>query len=123
MGVKVISTHILVESPAGESDGDFCSAVELMVVAVYGHRPDWLQFSAGRRFVRAQLQYREFACTAGSVGGRLMQHARSVGHFQRAVIYRADEDGVERAFEIRAGVETQFSPNELQLDTARNREL
>jgi hypothetical protein len=44
-----------------------------------------------------------------------MQRARRDGGFQRAIIYRADEDGVARAFEIRAGEQTEFSPDELHV--------
>lgn len=115
MGIRVISSHILVESRAVETDEQFSCIIEAMVVAVYGHRPDWLQFSAGRRFVRAHHHFREFVCLAGSVVFRLMRHARRIGDFQRAIIYRVEDDGVERAFEIHAGVETEFNPDELQI--------
>jgi hypothetical protein len=115
MGAHVISSYILVESPAAESDGDFCATIEGMVQQAYGHRPDWLQFSAGVRFVHSGQHFREFACIAGSVSLFLIQHARRDGGFQRAIIYRADDDGVARAFEIRTGEQTEFSPDELHV--------
>lgn len=50
-------------------------------------------------------------------GGECFAYAHATrvprGGFQRAIIYRADEDGVVRAFEIRAGEEMEFSPDEL----------
>ena len=115
MSAHVISSHILVESPAAESDAEFCAAIESMVLQAYGRRPDWLQFSAGVRFVRRSQHFREFACIAGSVSLFLMQRACRDGGFQRAIIYRADDDGIARAFEIRAGEQTEFSPNELHV--------
>ncbi|MDB6032562.1 MAG: hypothetical protein JWM16_2900 [Verrucomicrobiales bacterium] len=113
MGVHVISSHILVESSAAESDTEFCAEIERLFLQAYGHRPDSWRFSAGVRFLRGGQHFREFACIAGSVSLFLMQRARRNGGFQRAIIYRADEDSVARAFEIRAGEQTEFSPDEL----------
>ena len=115
MATHVIISDILVESPATESDEEFCAAIESMVRQAYGRRPDWLQFSAGIRFVRSGQHFREFACIAGSVSLFLMQRARRDGGFQRAIIYRVDDDGVARAFEIRVGEQTEFSPDELHV--------
>jgi hypothetical protein len=92
----------------------FCEAAEDMIQQSYGHRPDWLQFSAGARFVRGGIYFREFVCFAGSVALFLMRRADSDGGFQRVIIYRADNDGVARAYEIRAGAKIEFSPDELQ---------
>lgn len=116
MGVQVISSHILVESPTAESDEQFCAAIESMVIQAYGHRPDWLRFTAGARFVRGSRHFREFACSAGSVSLCLMQRARRDGGFERAIVYRADDDGVARTFEISTGKQIEFSPDELQAD-------
>ncbi len=116
MGVQVISSHILVESPRGESDEQFCAGIESMVLKAYGHRPDWLRFSAGARFVRGTRHFREFACFAGSVSLFLMQRARRGEGFERAIVYRAEDDGAARAFEICAGKQVEFSPDELQAD-------
>ena len=114
MGVQVISSHILVESPASETDEQFCAAIEGMVLQAYGHRPDWLQFAAGAPFIAGDRRFREFACFAGSVGLFLMQRARRGGGFERGIIYRADDEGTARTYEIRGGLETEFSPHELQ---------
>src|SRR5258706_2053732 len=116
MGVHVISSHILVESPAGETDEQFCATIESMVLQAYGHRPDWLQFSAGNRFVRGGRHFREFACMAGSVALMLMQRAGRDRGFERAIIYRAEDDGVACVYEIRVGEQTEFSPDELHAD-------
>ena len=48
MGVRGISSCILIESPASESDEQFCDAVESMVHRAYGHRPKWSRFSAAQ---------------------------------------------------------------------------
>lgn len=113
MSAKVINSHILLESRAEEDDQHFQDVVEKIVVDIYGHRPDWLKFSPGKRFARSGAAYREFVCIAGSVALRIMQRA-SRGELARAVIYRADVDGVERTYEIRAGRETEFSPEDLK---------
>ena len=63
-------------------------------------RPDWLRFLAGTRFVRGGVQFRVFACFAGSVALMLMQRARRDAGFQRVIIYRADNDNVPRAYRI-----------------------
>ena len=114
MGVQVISSHILVESPASETDDQFCAAIESMVLQAYGHRPDWLQFTAGARFTSGDRHFREFACFAGSVALFLMQRARRDGGFERGIIYRPDDEGAARAYEICHGLETEFPPHELQ---------
>lgn len=111
--MKVIGSHILVESRTAETDEEFCMAMESMVHEVYGHRPRWLEFSAGTRFVRGDRYFREFVCMAGSVALFLMQRARRDGGFKRAIIYRADEGRIARAYEICGGTETGFSPDEL----------
>jgi hypothetical protein len=36
--------------------------------------------------------------------------------FERAIVYRADDDGVARTFEISTGKQMEFSPDELQAD-------
>ena len=116
MSIGVISTHILVESSEVETDEQFCAAIESMILQTYGHRPDWLRFSAGVRFVFGERHFREFVCIAGSVSLMLMQRAKRDSGFSRAIICRADYDGVPRAFEIRAGVENEhFSQDELQV--------
>jgi len=115
MGVLGISSYILVESPADESDEPFCAAIESMVHLAYGHRPDWLRFSAGKRFVYGDRYFREFACIAGSVSLCLMQRARREDGFHRAILYRADDEGVARHFEIRACEETELNPDELHV--------
>jgi hypothetical protein len=113
MSVKFIEKHLLIESPSGESEGDFRAAIERMLLTVYGQRPDWLQFSAGERFVRAGRHFREFVCVAGSVSLMLMQRARQAPGFHRSIIYQADDEGTARAYEIHAGEETPFVPSEL----------
>ena len=85
-----------------------------MVLQAYGHRPDWLRFTAGARFVCGCRHFREFACIAGSVSLFLMQRARRDGGFQRAIIFRAEDDEVPRAYEIREGEQRVFAPDELQ---------
>lgn len=110
----VISTHILVESPQAESDEQFCAAIENMVLQTYGRRPDWLRFSVGARFAHDGRCFREFACMAGSVAMILMSRAKREGGFPRSIIYRADDDATTHAYEIRSGVETEFSPDELK---------
>lgn len=114
MSIKIISSHILIESPEKETNQEFSSVTEAMVIAAYGQRPEWLRFSAGARFVRASRHFREFVCIAGSVSLFLMQYVRRSSNFQRAIIYRAEENGVGRAYEIRAGMETDFNPDELR---------
>jgi hypothetical protein len=108
-----MSSHLLVESSEAEGDEQFCATIEQMVQQTYGHRPDWLRFSAGARFARGGRHFREFVCMAGSVSLMLMQRARRNGGFTRAIIYRGDDDGVGRAYEIRAGAQSEFSPDEL----------
>ena len=114
MGIDIIGSHILIESPQAESDAQFCEAVESMIQQAYGHRPEWLQFSAGARLVHGGLYFREFVCFAGSVALFLMRHATSGSGFQRAIIYRAENDGVARVYEIRAGEKHDFCPDELR---------
>jgi hypothetical protein len=84
------------------------------MLGIYPHRPNWLRFSPGKRFARGDAFYREFVCIAGSVSLRLMAQARRESGLSRAIIYRADVDGVEEAFEIRAGRENKFSPRKLR---------
>ncbi len=113
MSVKGISSHILIETGADETDPQFSEALDRIVVDIYGHRPDWLRFSPGKRFKRGDAAFREFVCMAGSVALRIMQRA-SRDELSRAIIYRADADGVERTYEVRAGQETEFSADELR---------
>lgn len=113
MGVDVISNHILIESPKAESDELFCAAIEEMIVQSYGHRPDWLQFSAGDRFSWAGEHFREFVCAAGSVSLFLMRRAKQDNGFTRGIIIRADNGGVPRTYEIKAGVEMELKPSEI----------
>jgi hypothetical protein len=113
MGALIISRHILIESPPAETDEQFSTAIEDMVLQSYPRRPDWLRFTVGDRFDRRGRQFREFVCMAGSVQLCLMQRARREGGFQRAIIYRGDDDGIPRAYEIRAGRQTEFAPDEL----------
>ena len=115
MSIGIISSHILVESSEAESDAQFCAAIDSMICQTYGHKPDWLQFSAGARFDFGERHFREMVCIAGSVALMLMQRAQKDGGFTRAIIYRADYDKVPRAFEIRAGVQTEFRPDELHV--------
>lgn len=113
MGVDIVSTHLLIESPKMETDAQFCEVAEGMIQQTYGHRPDWLQFSAGARFVRCGVYFREFVCIAGSVALFLTQRASRDGGFPRAIICRADNDAVAKAYEIRDGMKNEFSPDEL----------
>ena len=113
MGIDVISSHILVESTEAETDEEFCGALESMILQTYSHRPDWLQFSAGARFVLAGRHFREFACFAGSVSLTLIQRAERDGGFERSIVVRADNDGAARVYEIRAGRRRDFSSYEL----------
>jgi len=113
MSIFVINNYILVESSEAESDEQFCATIESMVHQTCGHRPDWLRFSAGVRFVCDGRHFRELDCIAGSVSLMLMQRARRDGGFTRAIIYRADYDGIAGVYEIRAGVKCEFSPDEL----------
>ena len=114
MGVDIISTHILIESAKDETDEDFCRAVEAMIQQTYGRRPNWLQFCAGARYVHGGTYFREFVCFAGSVSGFLQLRAERGEGLSRALIYRAENDGVARAYEIRGGTKSEFCPNELQ---------
>lgn len=139
MGIDIISTHLLIESPKDESDVQFCEAVESMILQTYGHRPHGLKFSAGARFVRNGIYFREMVCFAGSVAGLMVWRAGGYGvypasdtpsgfppvygkgayceydfRFPRAIIERADNDGVTKAFEIRDGVKQDFCPDELK---------
>jgi len=114
VSAKIISSHILIESGVQETDQQFSDALNRVVIDVYGHRPDWLSFSPGRRFVRGDAYFREFVCIAGSVALRVMQRARREDGLSRAIVYRADVDGIERTYEIRAGQETEFLPDELR---------
>ena len=43
----------------------------------------------------------------------LQFRAKRDGGIQRAIIYRMERDGIHHAYEIRHGVETEFSPGEL----------
>jgi hypothetical protein len=113
MSAKIIGSHILLESGVEEDDEQFRDAIERIVLDIYGHRPDWLKFSPGKRFARGGVTFREFVCMAGSVALRITQRA-SRGELSRAVIYRADVDGVVRTYEIRAGHETEFCPDDLK---------
>ena len=116
MSCGVISTHILVESPEGETDEQFCAAIDSMILQTYSRRPDWLEFSTGTRFVFGGRHFREFVCYAGSVSLMLMQRAKRDGGFTRAIVCRADYDGVPHVFEIRAGTESQhFGAGELHV--------
>ena len=114
MGVQVISSHILVESPASETDEQFCAAIECMVLQAYGHQPDWLRFTAGAASTVGDRHFRELVCFAGSVALFLMQRARRDGGFERGIIYRADAEGKAKAYEIRKGLEREFPPHELK---------
>ena len=116
MSIGVISTHILVESSEAEADEQFCAAIESMILQTYSRRPEWLQFSAGARFIFGGRHFREFVCYAGSVSLMLMQRAKRDGGFTRAIVCRADYDGVPHAFEIRDGTESRhFSADELHV--------
>jgi hypothetical protein len=108
MSAKVINSHILLESSVGEGDAQFKDAVEKIVVDTYGHRPERLKFSPGKRYARSGVAFREFVCMAGSVALAIIQRA-SRGELARAVIYRADVDGVVRTYEIRAGTKPSFA--------------
>jgi hypothetical protein len=114
MGVLTLSSFILIESPPFETDDQFRTAVESMLSEVYTRRPDWLNFSPGKRFVRGTNHFREFACYAGSCAGLMMQRAQRQGGLPRAIIFRADDEGTPKAFEIRDGTQSEFPPNELQ---------
>jgi len=113
MSAKSISSHILLESSFDEGDEQFKDVVEKIMVDIYGHRPDWLKFSPGKRFAWGGVAFREFVCMAGSVALGIIFRANR-GELARAVIYRADVDGVERTYEIRAGHETEFCPDDLK---------
>ena len=104
--------YLLVETSAGETDEQFCEAVESMILRAYGHRLD-VRFSAGVRVLYDGRQFREFSCAAGSVTMKLMIEARYDGGFPRAVIYRAYDDSGGRAFEIRDCKEIEIDPDEL----------
>ena len=110
----VINSFILVESSEAESDEQFCATIESMVHQTYGHRPDWLRFSAGARFVCHGRCFRELECLAGSVSLMLMSRARRDGGFTKAILCRIDCDGVSCVYEIREGVEGELSPDELR---------
>jgi hypothetical protein len=112
-GVLSISSFILIESPAPETDDQFRVAVEGMLSEVYPRRPDGLSFSPGKRFARGPKHFREFACYAGSCAGLMMQRARRQGGLARAIIFRADDEGRARTYEICDGLETEFPPHEL----------
>ena len=107
MGIQVIEGHFLIESPPGESDPEFCAAVEGLIALAYSRRPDWLRFSPGARFTRGESYFREFLCMAGSVSCCLMLRAGRDGGLPRALIYRAEDEGVRRAYEIRGGASRQ----------------
>jgi hypothetical protein len=113
MGVLGISGFILIESPPSETDDQFRAAVESMLSEVYPRRPDWLNFSPGKRFALGSKHFREFACYAGSCAGLMMQRARRQGGLARAIVFRADDEVSPKAFEIRDGSETEFPPHEL----------
>ena len=113
MSAKVINSHIFLESSVEEGDEQFKDVVEKIVVDTYEHRPDWLKFWPVKRFARGGVAFREFVCMAGSVALRIIQRA-SRRELDRAVIYRADVNSVERKYEIRAGQETEFCPDDLK---------
>ncbi len=115
MGIQVIEGHFLIESPAEETDQQFCDAVEGLIVQTYSRRPDWLGFSPGVRFTRGASHFREFVCMAGSVSCALMLRAGRDAGLPRAIIYRAEDGGVHRAYEIRGGHQTEFAPDELHV--------
>jgi hypothetical protein len=113
MSAKVINSHILLESCVDEGDRQFEDDVEKILVDIYGHRPDWLRFSPGRRFAWGDVAVREFVCMAGSVAARIIQRA-SRGELARAVVYQAEVDGVGRTYTICAGRETEVCPGEFR---------
>ena len=121
MGIQVFEGHFLIESPLGETDQEFCLAVEGLIALAYSRRPDWLRFSPGARFARGESHFREFICMAGSVDCCLMVRAGRDGGLPRALIYRAEDDGVHRAYEIRSGKQTEFPPEELHLTEPSSR--
>ena len=51
-----------------------------------------------------------------------MQRARREGGFQRAIIYRGDDEGTVRAYEINEGQQTEFAPDELHIAEQDSRE-
>lgn len=104
---------LLIESPLNENEEQFRACVTELLVGVYGQLPKWLQFNVGRRFEREGMCYREFLCPAGSVDNRIQLHAQPAG-FPRAIILRGTRSGAPYCSEIRNGLETQFSCDELR---------
>ena len=139
MGIGIITTHLLIESPKDESDVQFCEAVESMILQTYGRRPECLKFSAGARFVRNGIYFREMVCFAGSVAGLMIWRAGGFGvypasdtpsgyppvygngafseydfRYPRAIIWREVNGSVAKAYQIRDKAKQEFCPDELK---------
>jgi hypothetical protein len=115
MSIGVIESWFLIESRLDETDEDFCSAVESILQEIIARPRWWYPFKAGARFIKSGVGYREFQCVAGSVSMHLVLHAGRDRGIARAIIYRAENDGVHRAYEVRDGVQIEFNPDELQM--------
>jgi hypothetical protein len=113
MGIHNLTGYMLIESPEFESDEQFLTMVEALLLEVGIARPrsDWVLFSAGDRFVRGGVQFREFVCAAGSALGLLMLRAGRDGGLPRAIILRNED--AKHCWEIRNGVESEFDRDEL----------
>jgi hypothetical protein len=113
MSIGTIEGFHLIESAASETDEEFRAAVEGILQEMHSKPQWWYPFKVGARFIRNGIVYREFECVAGSVSMHLQFRAKRDGGIQRAIIYRMERDGIHHAYEIRHGVETEFSPGEL----------
>lgn len=113
MPIGIIEGFFLIESRAGESDEEFCAAVEVILQEIHSKPQWWRPFKAGTRFTRDGIVYREFECIAGSVSIQLLLRAGRDGGIPRAIIYQEERDGIHHAYEVRRGIQTAFSPDEL----------
>lgn len=116
MALHGINSYILIESPDSESDGQFLGVAEdlLRASGIVRERSEWVRFSAGGRFTRLGVPFRELECVAGSALAMLMLRASRDGGLARAIIVRGEENGRICCWEIRGGVETEFEPRQLQ---------
>jgi hypothetical protein len=105
---------MFIESSDTETEEQFRAYLTELLISIYGHMPEWLEFQVGGRVERRGTLFRQFICVAGSVHCQIQVRAGRPGGIGRAMILRGSTvQGLPHCSESRDGVETVFDCHEI----------
>ena len=105
----------LVEKLPSETPRDVGAFLEVLILEVYGGRPDWLEYDLRDRYAFRGREFIQMFCPAGSVQAHLIRRASTRDGISRDLLQLGRKDGRPLAWLLHLGQESEHDPGEVQM--------